>query len=120
VVNSGRTIWKDVSREDRGPIFDLAFVRGVKRMYMLSLFEAFSSGGKLNSSYKFEEVLQLAHEIIEEVKANPPEPDNTYHRGFIISFWDNAIGDAYSMLGHHHLESGKLPSTKAKNARKHY
>jgi hypothetical protein len=55
--------------------------------------QAFASGGKFNSAYKFEEILQLAHEIISEVKANPPEPGNTYDPAFVCSF---CLGDAYS------------------------
>jgi hypothetical protein len=54
------------------------------------------SGGQFNSSYKFDDILDLAHQIINEVKANPPEPDNTFDHGFVRSFWDNTIGDAYS------------------------
>jgi hypothetical protein len=39
VLMSGQDIWKDVSPTDRGHIFDMTFVRGVKRIYMLALFE---------------------------------------------------------------------------------
>jgi hypothetical protein len=39
VLTSGQDIWKDVSPADRGHIFDMTFVRGVKRAYMLALFE---------------------------------------------------------------------------------
>jgi len=39
LLTSGQIMWKDVSREDRGHIFDMVFVRGVKRIYMLALFE---------------------------------------------------------------------------------
>lgn len=41
LLTAGQTMWKDVPREDRGHIFDMTFVRDVKRLYMLSLFEVY-------------------------------------------------------------------------------
>lgn len=40
--------------------------------------------------------MQLAHDILAGTKSNPPEPHNTYDQGYTASFWDDAIGNAYS------------------------
>lgn len=37
LVQAGQKMWKGVSREDRGTIFDTTFVRSVKRKYMLAV-----------------------------------------------------------------------------------
>jgi len=120
IIEFVQTEWKDVPSEDRGPVFDMVFARAIKRMYMIALREAYAMHGKSNSPYKYEIVLQLAHDIIAEIKANPPESGNTYDQGFINSFWDNALGDAYSILGYHHLQSGEIPSVKTNKAQKHF
>lgn len=39
ILQWGRRTWKDVPRDDRGTVFDLTFVRGVKRFYMNALLE---------------------------------------------------------------------------------
>jgi len=39
ILEWGRRIWSDVSKEDRGVIFELSFVRGVKRLYLTALHE---------------------------------------------------------------------------------
>lgn len=37
ILEWGRHTWKDVPLNDRGPIFELTFIRGVKRLYMTAL-----------------------------------------------------------------------------------
>jgi hypothetical protein len=39
ILEWGRHIWKDVSLNDRGPIFELTFIRAIKRLYMTALME---------------------------------------------------------------------------------
>ena len=39
ILEWGRRIWSDISKEDRGVVFELGFVRGVKRLYLIALHE---------------------------------------------------------------------------------
>lgn len=39
VLEWGSNKWKDVSQDDRGVIFELSFIRGVRKMYMEALWE---------------------------------------------------------------------------------
>lgn len=74
---------------------------------------------------------------MEETKANPPEPNNSYDPGFIISFWDRVIGDSYScvlkdyfkqlgltmifsMMAWYHMNEAKENPMKPKFSSKNY
>src|SRR5882762_2283476 len=39
ILEWGRQDWKDVTSNDRGTIFEITYVRGVKRFYMTALME---------------------------------------------------------------------------------
>ncbi|EDR15295.1 uncharacterized protein LACBIDRAFT_301385 [Laccaria bicolor S238N-H82] len=39
ILEWGRRIWSDISKTDRGVVFELSFVRGVKRLYLTALHE---------------------------------------------------------------------------------
>lgn len=43
ILQWGREKWKDVSSEERGSMFELTYIRGVKRMYMTTLVEVCTS-----------------------------------------------------------------------------
>lgn len=39
ILEWGRRVWKDVPKDDRGAIFEVTFVRGVKRLYMSAMHQ---------------------------------------------------------------------------------
>src|SRR5260370_1105933 len=39
ILEWGRQMWKNVPQQTRGPIFDLTYIRAVKRFYMTALME---------------------------------------------------------------------------------
>ena len=39
ILEWGRRFWSDISKGDRGVVFELSFVRGVKRLYLIALHE---------------------------------------------------------------------------------
>ena len=39
ILQWGRQKWKDVPSDDRGSMFELTYIRGVKRFYMITLME---------------------------------------------------------------------------------
>jgi hypothetical protein len=49
----GRAIWKDVSKNDRGAIFEDSFVAGVRALYLKMLLK----GGRISVSWTLNELI---------------------------------------------------------------
>jgi len=122
VLQWGRKEWKDVPTDDRGSMFELTYIRAVKRMYVTALIEAYDAHGKSNSQFNLEEAVNLANDIIADAKANPPSPDLTGppHWGPLMSFWAYPVGDAHGVLGYYHMQTAQRPGIKTKDAQNHF
>jgi tetratricopeptide (TPR) repeat protein len=142
ILEWGRQKWNDVPSKERGSMFDLTYIRAVKRMYITALIEvckfpklrkftthlpvpirqAYDAQGKSNSQFKLEDAVKLANEIIADVKANPPAPDikGPANWGALLSFWAYPAADAHAVLGYYHMQAGLRQETNVAEARKHF
>lgn len=118
VLEWGRRVWKDVPKDDRGAIFEVTFVRGVKRLY-LSAMHQYLCQKVPNCSYTKEDLAELARDIIVDTDTNSrisPEPVDP---GFVSSFYIYPKGEAFSMLGWYHMQTA-FQSTVAEDQYLHY
>jgi len=120
ILEWGRQKWKNVHSDDRGTIFEPTYIRGVKRFYMTALMEAHASCRKSNSEFRIEDAVNVARDIIADVEANPPSAHSTpLDPGFMMSFWVYPKGEALSVLGYYHMQTG-LATTNIAEARRHF
>ncbi|PPQ99536.1 hypothetical protein CVT24_005326 [Panaeolus cyanescens] len=108
----GRIMWKDVSTEERGVVFERSFIRGIKRMKLESMIAILVS--KENCSFTKKKVADEALHIIEDAEANPPQ--GTLDPGFVLSFWVYPRAEAMAAIGWYHIQSG-FASTTAETAK---
>lgn len=111
VIEWGRAVWKNVPEEDRGATFALSFLRAVRTLRMdisfnVSMLVVIHThiliilltqllGLQPNNTFvSLDALLDEAEDIIDEVKANPPDPG--MDPGFYLSFWDYVEAEAYS------------------------
>ena len=66
--------------------------------------------------------MELANDIIADVKANPPAEniEGSSDWGFLLSFWAYPVGDAHAVLGYYHMQTGLRPGAGATKARNHF
>ncbi|RDB29131.1 Small glutamine-rich tetratricopeptide repeat-containing protein beta [Hypsizygus marmoreus] len=103
VLDWGSRVWKDVSHEVRGTIFDLTFIRGVRRLFLNAIWEAYSEESKENI-YGLDDIAKVAQEIVTESDANPLRPGSQHDPGFISSFYVYPKADALAILGWYHMQ----------------
>ncbi|KIM88730.1 hypothetical protein PILCRDRAFT_237508 [Piloderma croceum F 1598] len=103
ILEWGRQMWSNVPQHTRGPIFDLTYIRAVKRFYMTSIMQAHATHGKSNSEFNLEEAVELAHAIIADVNANPPGPNPIppLDPGTLLSFWTYPKAEALAYVIYH-------------------
>ncbi|KAG6820655.1 hypothetical protein H0H93_013506 [Arthromyces matolae] len=102
ILDWGSRLWKNVSKDDRGAIFEASFARGVKRLYLNLLLQSYSNG-----KCDLEDIASLAREIIDE-KAEPATGE--VDPGFISSFWVYPLAEAHVMLGWYYLRKAAAAS----------
>jgi len=118
VLNWGRKEWADVSRKERGSIFDSAFVRGVRVLYgniLIRAYEAHCAGSKKTAgsvtnptpTYPLREIINVAEEIIQDCKARPVRVSANAKPGFALSYQQYPEGKARLMKGFYYLETGR-------------
>ncbi|RDB28593.1 Serine/threonine-protein phosphatase 5 [Hypsizygus marmoreus] len=105
VLEWGSRVWKDVPRDDRGPIFDLTFIRGVRRLYLNAIWEAYSDKSS-ESTYSLDDIAKVAQEMIDEINANPQILGIQVDPGFISSFYVYPKADAIAILGWCYMRRG--------------
>jgi len=121
ILEWGRHTWKDIPINDRGPIFELTFIRAIKRLYMTALMEAYAAEGDHNPKFKLKNAVELAREIIADAKANPPSTDGPpYDPGFLLSFWDYPTGEALAVIGFYHMQTALQTVNDANEAQRHF
>ncbi|CAL1694284.1 unnamed protein product [Somion occarium] len=101
----GQTKWRDVSRDDRGAIFENTFVRGVRRYYLSAYLMGVKDHGD-GSVYTLDRAEALALAMVKEVSDNWPRGNEEYvqDRGFYYSFVVYPRAEAYSTLGFVNME----------------
>lgn len=106
ILEWGRKVFRDVPREERGTVFDLTFVRGVRNMHLHALMETFAKNPTGNEQY-LEELLKRSNDLIREVDENPPsESLRTTNPGFKLSYYDYCKGHALAMKGFYYNKMG--------------
>ncbi|RDB28672.1 Small glutamine-rich tetratricopeptide repeat-containing protein beta [Hypsizygus marmoreus] len=125
VLDWGNRVWKDVPRDDRGTIFDLTFIRGVRRLYLNAIWESYGDKSP-EKAYGLNDIAKVAQETIKETDANPPIPGSELDPGFISSFYIYPKADALAILGWYHMQVAQAAEdidSKSENcmkAAKHY
>ncbi|KAI3609899.1 TPR-likeprotein [Moniliophthora roreri] len=75
VIEWGRKVWKDVDFSSRGAIFRDTFLRGVKKLHMEALTEAYHQEKDIDAKNRLlEDLFQEAESIIQDVDGNPIPP----------------------------------------------
>ncbi|KAJ6623068.1 hypothetical protein B0H10DRAFT_2011004 [Mycena sp. CBHHK59/15] len=115
VIEWGRNTWKDIPREDRGDIFDITFMRSVRRLFVAAVMDWVAMNDP-ECEYTPQDAAKFAHEMIQEMDLNTPERTNEAqyhpsHPGYYAASWAYPHADALGVLGWFHLELSK----KAKN-----
>ncbi|KAF8079125.1 TPR-like protein [Lyophyllum atratum] len=100
VLEWGVRLWKDTPHDTRGPIFDETFIRGVRRLYLNSLMEAWKPNKP--EKHNLKDIAKLAQEILDEEQAPPRWQDTD--SGAYASFWTYPKGDALAALGWYHMK----------------
>ncbi|KAK0480202.1 hypothetical protein IW261DRAFT_1476695 [Armillaria novae-zelandiae] len=112
ILEWGRKLFRDVPREERGAVFDLTFVRGVRNMHLHALMETYAKNPTGNEHY-LEELLKRSNDLIREVDENPP-PDSlrTIDPGFKLAYYDYCKGHALAMNGFYYNKMGNSQASK--------
>lgn len=112
ILEWGREVFRDVPREERGTVFDLTFVRGVRNMHLHALMEAYAEKPAGNEQY-LEELLKRANDLIRAVDENPPpESLRTINPGFKLAYYGYCKGHALAMKGFYYNKIGNSEASK--------
>jgi len=97
VLEWGSREWKDVPYSDCGVVFELTFIRGVRRLYLDELMRGYSAKGD-EIGLSIEEIAEIARQTIVETDSNPPSTGVAaiIDSGFFGSFWLYPKADALS------------------------
>ncbi|KAG0697468.1 hypothetical protein DFH29DRAFT_856926 [Suillus ampliporus] len=102
----GRNIWKNVTKSDRGAIFQDTFLRGVRTMHLKMFMDAYCTDPGLNSKFPLEHLKEEAEDLIKEVYIVSKTPSKEeVDPGVVSSFCIYPAGIAYSrMIGYYHAQ----------------
>ncbi|EGO24395.1 hypothetical protein SERLADRAFT_438006 [Serpula lacrymans var. lacrymans S7.9] len=103
VLELGRVYWKTVPKEQRGSIFDDAFIRGI---------HAYSKDPGLNSKFQLALLFQEADDLIKETRADHYLPEMPYDPGFLSSFYIYPIGAGLAAKGFYHAQMAEYVTTR--------
>ncbi|EAU92341.2 hypothetical protein CC1G_00560 [Coprinopsis cinerea okayama7 len=93
----GRIRWPNVPSKTRGTVFERTFIRGIKRLRLLNMFEEFV---EKDGPFTPEELKNCAEDILEDVDGDPPSEEFKSHSAAAFaSFWTYPKGTALSVLG---------------------
>ncbi|RXW19116.1 hypothetical protein EST38_g6722 [Candolleomyces aberdarensis] len=95
VLEWGRNQWPDVSKDDRGTIFEKNFIRGVKLMLLEAMHESIFRNGP--TKFTFEELIKYAEAIVDDADSDPYLPNMFF--GHRLAYWMYPKGIALSILG---------------------
>ncbi|KAH9927510.1 uncharacterized protein BXZ73DRAFT_102640 [Epithele typhae] len=103
VLRWGAEKYKDVGTE-KGVIFQLTFIRGVKCMRLVQYMNTMDSTSTVTRhSIPLDELLAGADEILEELRDDPSDPSEALQQGESVGFWyafhRYPVGVAHSVRG---------------------
>ncbi|KAI9574032.1 hypothetical protein HD554DRAFT_582539 [Boletus coccyginus] len=106
LLHWGRQVWRDVSKDDRGVIFQDTFVVGVKVIYLDALMEAHAKGPAADKKAHLDTLLEAANELLEDTQrivptAEPVDP------GFVSSFKVYPAAHARGSLGYYFVQMAR-------------
>ncbi|KIK02046.1 hypothetical protein K443DRAFT_6458 [Laccaria amethystina LaAM-08-1] len=104
VLEWGRQTWPNVPKAERGVIFELSFVRTVKKLCLGAMHQRLCHRDA-DCVFTKEDLAELARELVFETDANPPVPGDPLDAGGYLSFWHHPKGEAFSILGWYHMEA---------------
>ncbi|KAF8843782.1 hypothetical protein BDN67DRAFT_896356 [Paxillus ammoniavirescens] len=105
LLHWGRQVWKNVSKDDRGAIFEDTFVRGVRVIYLEALMQMYSSNPGPNTKATLDTLLEEATDLLEETLENQKSgPNGPVDPGFVSSFFIYPCGQARAMIAYYHLQ----------------
>jgi len=85
-LEEGRKVWENVSRKERGTVFDDSFTRGIRVLHL----EAFTkvTMSTMKGRYTLKKLFELAKKLYDEASvANDNKSSLTFDPGFIASFY---------------------------------
>jgi len=117
VVEWGRSVWKNVSREDRGTIFEESFLRGLRAMHLEAIRQLIASNS--NAKYTLDDLHQQAMEATKAVV--PISVTGPVGPGFVSSFYLFPVGEAHATIGWYHgqMAQKSLPDVEASIGHRH-
>ncbi|KII91505.1 hypothetical protein PLICRDRAFT_51648 [Plicaturopsis crispa FD-325 SS-3] len=98
VLNRGRQVWRNVTKEKRGVIFEDTFVRVVRSMRLHAYMEAYSTNGRSESPFSLEHLLEEAEDILRDIDEHPPAQTAHHTQGAVSSFWKYPRGRALACV----------------------
>ncbi|OAX32805.1 hypothetical protein K503DRAFT_804927 [Rhizopogon vinicolor AM-OR11-026] len=104
----GRTIWKDVPKDNRGAIFEDTFLTGVRGLYLKMFMNAHHTDPGLNSKFPLEHLKEEAEDLLKEtdrISRNPTKEE--VDPGFVSSFISYPAGIAHSMIGLYYVQMSR-------------
>ncbi|KAL0951840.1 hypothetical protein HGRIS_008501 [Hohenbuehelia grisea] len=104
VLEWGCKEWRDVSREDKGAIFDRSFVRGVRKLYLTAVI---GDSKREGSEYTLEDVPRIALDLIKDNMADDPRVTAkklALDHGSLMSFWFYDKAEALTSIGWYHMQ----------------
>ncbi|CAE7218464.1 unnamed protein product [Rhizoctonia solani] len=98
--------WPDVPTSQRGVIFEHTFRRGVKRLYLHTLYQAVINNPGPNSPFSLAELKNTSAAILEDVEQHPPETEvkEKLTPGFIAAYWLYPTAEAMIIDGFYHMQ----------------
>ncbi|KAI0323069.1 hypothetical protein OF83DRAFT_1048116 [Amylostereum chailletii] len=103
----GRTVWKDVHRDDRGSVFEPTFFRGVRRLFFQSFIEAYMQAPGPDSEYNLDDLYEMARDYIQDAQSSIPSeanpPPYPLDPGTVLSYWMYPIAEGHSVLAFVHF-----------------
>ncbi|KAI9574033.1 hypothetical protein HD554DRAFT_2183364 [Boletus coccyginus] len=109
LLHWGRQVWRDVSRDDRGVIFQDTFVIGVKVIYLDALMGAHIQGPAADKKAHLDALFEVANELLEDIQRHADQPPSAepVDPGFVSSFLIYPAAQAYAMLGYYFVQMGR-------------
>ncbi|KAF5332752.1 hypothetical protein D9611_005139 [Ephemerocybe angulata] len=105
ILEWGRKTWPNVPAEERGSMFEMSFIQGVKKAALLNMHSIVSSKGK-DSPISLQELIDAAESLIEDVERNTLPQRATFPLSHILAHWLYPRAIALSTLGWCYLEQG--------------
>ncbi|KAI1798214.1 hypothetical protein LXA43DRAFT_1107045 [Ganoderma leucocontextum] len=105
----GKELWKDVSFEDKGEVFQPAFIHGVKCLRLEALLTAYN---KEPSRFPLTEILVGANELLAELDGVPEEPRDAEDIGAFLFSFRYPRGHAHALRGFYYNHAANSKAEK--------